>query len=65
MPRLESKTGQGKLAERVETSIRPFPLCMRRAEHPLVALPTSEDLLICAKDLFVGAEHVLLDLVDL
>jgi hypothetical protein len=27
------------------------------AERFLVALPTSEDLFICAKDLFVGAKH--------
>jgi hypothetical protein len=36
--------------------IRPFPLRTRRAEHPLVALPVSGDLFICAKHLLVAAK---------
>jgi hypothetical protein len=33
----------------------PLPLCTRRAERFLVALPTAGDLLICAKYLLVEA----------
>jgi len=51
-------TGRGKLAERIEVEFGPFrPAASRRAECLLVALPTSGDLFICAKDLFVGAKH--------
>src|SRR5215475_4287794 len=46
--------GRGKLAERIEVEFGPFrPAASRRAECLLVALPTSWDLLLCAKDLFV------------
>ena len=49
---------RGKLAERIEVEFGPFrPAASRRAECLLVALPTSGDLFICAKDLFVGAKH--------
>ena len=51
-------TGRGKSAERIEVEFGPFrPAASRRAECLLVALPTSGDLFICAKDLFVGAKH--------
>ena len=44
--------GQGKLAERIEVEFGPFRSASssRRAECLLVALPTSWDLLLCAKD---------------
>jgi hypothetical protein len=39
-------------------TVRPLPLCVTgRAKHPLVALPTSEDLFVHANDLFFGASR--------
>jgi hypothetical protein len=50
-------TGRGKLAKRIEVEFGPYrPAASRRAECLLVALPTSWDLLLCAKDLFVEAK---------
>src|SRR5262249_56932 len=37
--------------------IRPSGGCTRRAEHPLVALTSSGDLFISAKDLFMAAKE--------
>ena len=49
--------GRGKLAEQIEVEFGPFrPAASRRAECFLVARPTSGDLFICAKDLFVEAK---------
>src|SRR5262249_32568377 len=49
-------TGRGKLAERIEVEFGPYrPAASRRAECLLVALPTSWDLLLCAKHLLVEA----------
>jgi hypothetical protein len=51
-------TGRGKLAERIEVEFGPYrPAASRRAECLLVALPTSRDLLLCAKDLLVEANR--------
>ena len=48
--------GQRKLAERGEKlEFSPSALHCCRAERFLVAWPTSGDLFICAKDLFVAA----------
>jgi hypothetical protein len=47
-----------KLAERIEVELGPFrPAASRRAECLLVALPTSWDLLLSAKDLFGAASR--------
>src|SRR5262245_55708935 len=57
--RPQPSCGRGKLAERIEVEFGPFrPAASRRAECFLVALPTSEDLFICAKDLLFEAKAV-------
>jgi hypothetical protein len=43
---------------RVETSVRPFPLCIEGAERLLVALILSWDLSVHAKNLFVEASRL-------
>src|SRR5262249_17936171 len=50
-----STFGWGSCQSGSTVEIRPSPRCTRRAEHPLVALTSSGDLFISAKDLFVPA----------